>query len=472
MFTAIAFVLLVASWWTNFTTYPFHVDTGCYLNWAERIHEGWVPHRDCYLGYTPLGMYYFSLFSGLSLPGQISYRVALLLVQLGSAALLYALSGGLIRSRTLRVAAAVFFLFMTQVYDGRLIMLEDFVVFFGLLTVLLLLKTTAERPLPAFLTGVALFLAVFSKQYGVLFVPVVAVMMWFDRNGRRVTGKTARMRLLLVGLGFLIPFIAYVEYVGIGLVPLLVQLSGRGYGTNGLFSMADRLSDIRLIWFVCVAIISIVILRRRFRFDLFVITLTFLLTFSPLVVRGCLHYFLLMLPYGVLLLAYAFEYYFISDERPRRSPALKVLILAVCVSLFMAAFNNVHHSVYYASGDEGRKFLHDTVGMHKTTFHEDQEIAERINRTFPPGTPVMMIGFQQFSYLSGFYPPNRDVGYVFYRYDIRDRFDLSKIDNIVVVNIGLWSEAGEIIDELRADHEVVDSFPSEFYGTVELWRKK
>jgi len=156
---------LIWSWWTIFSI-PYDDDAGYYLSVAERINEGWKPYKDFCLHYTPVGLYYFAIFRKVFGGGYDVYKIAFLFVELCSAALLFVLSGSVVKNRPLRFAGALIFLLLYQAYEGNEIILEYFVVTFSLMTVSLLIIRKRTWYFPTFFAGTSLLLTVMSKQYG------------------------------------------------------------------------------------------------------------------------------------------------------------------------------------------------------------------------------------------------------------------------------------------------------------------
>ena len=92
-------------------------DGSCYLSVGDRIADGWVLYKDMITMYTPLAMYSFGLISYL-LGNHATYGIFIgfiLLLNLGSSFLGYAILSSKIKNKPLSILGACFIFFLNVV---------------------------------------------------------------------------------------------------------------------------------------------------------------------------------------------------------------------------------------------------------------------------------------------------------------------------------------------------------------------
>lgn len=207
-----------------------NADAGYYLGTVELIHQGFVPYRDFKLSYTPLFFYVLQVprwFMG-KYPDYTGFMLFLYLIVFLDAVLLSAIVNKVSKSWKWAWFSAIAFLVLYYYLDGAYFVLEACSVCFGLASMLVLMREK-QSTWSMTLSGVFAALAFLAKQYGVLFVGVVGVLLLFSD----VEWKKRMLNCLYAALGFCIVmalFVALFMISGLGIGELLNSLSGSSYG--------------------------------------------------------------------------------------------------------------------------------------------------------------------------------------------------------------------------------------------------
>lgn len=209
---------------------PVNADAGYYLGTVEMIHKGFIPYRDFKLSYTPLFFYILQIprwFMG-AYPDYSVYMLFLYFIVFLDAVLLAAIVKKISKSVKWAWFSAIAFLILYFYLDGAYFVLEACSVCFGLASMLLLMdeKQSVWRMI---LSGAFAALAFLAKQYGVLFVGVVGVLLLFSE----VEWKKRLLNCLYAAIGFcvvIVLFVAMYMMSGMGVDELMHSLSGSGYG--------------------------------------------------------------------------------------------------------------------------------------------------------------------------------------------------------------------------------------------------
>lgn len=467
--------VLIWSWWTIFYI-PLNPDAGYCLSSAERIYEGWKPYRDFHVHYTPVGLYYFALFRKILGEGYVVYKIAFLVVELCSAALMFLLSGSVVKNRILRFAGTLLFLLLYLAYDGKHIVLEYFVVVFSLITILLLNINTKKWFFRSFFAGIFFLLTVMSKQYGVIIIPVLIILLFKDPEDFSLNFKLGAMRTAIFLIGFFSALFIMVSYLDIDFLSFITQVSGRDYydkwGTakgiangrdyydkwgiaKGIAKMVISLFSWRNVWFIFVLLLSFAITVRKFQFNSFIILLLCILSFGPLYVQTYPHYYQLILPYSVILLLSIVEYYFLSKPRLKRNWFETTCLFFLCISLLFTISFTLKETIYFS--------------LNKETIQESLEISKRINKILPAGSPVLVINEPVFSYLCNFRPPTKENGYGFlYLENLKD-FNFMKIENILWFD-GFRIDYKNFLPKVEKTHKKISEFSISGNKKVEIWK--
>ncbi|MBR5378406.1 MAG: hypothetical protein IK135_04735 [Bacteroidales bacterium] len=223
-------ILLIGAYMLAAFRSPVNADAGYYLGTVELIHDGLVPYRDFKLDYTPLFFYILQIprwFMG-TYPNYTVYMLFLYVVVLLDAVLLAAIVKKISKSIKWAWFSAIAFLILYYYLDGAYFVLEACSVCFGLASMLMLMgeKQSVWRIM---LSGAFAALAFWAKQYGVMFVGVVGVLLLFSE----VEWKKRMLNCLYATIGFCVVmalFVALFMISGLGIEELVNALSGSGYG--------------------------------------------------------------------------------------------------------------------------------------------------------------------------------------------------------------------------------------------------
>lgn len=223
-------VLMIGAYLLAAFRSPVNADAGYYLGAVELIHKGLVPYRDFKLDYTPLFFYILQIprwFMG-TCPNYTVYMLFLYVVVFGDAVLLAAIVKRISKSVKWAWFSAIAFLILYYYLDGVYFVLEASSVCFGLFSMLMLLgeKQSVWRMM---LSGAFAALAFGAKQYGVVFIGVVGVLLLFSG----VEWKKRILNCLYASFGFCIVmalFVVLFMFSGLDVGELIDALSGSGYG--------------------------------------------------------------------------------------------------------------------------------------------------------------------------------------------------------------------------------------------------
>lgn len=207
-----------------------NADAGYYLGAVELIHNGFVPYRDFKLGYTPLFFYLLQIprwFMG-PYPAYTVYMLFLYLIVFLDAVLLAVIVRKISNSVKWAWFSAIVFLILYYYLDGAYFVLEACSLCFGIASMLMLMneKRSVWRTI---LSGAFAAMAFLAKQYGILFVGVVGVLLLLSK----VEWKTRILNCLYATLGFCVVLALFVSLFmisGVGIDELMNAISGSGYG--------------------------------------------------------------------------------------------------------------------------------------------------------------------------------------------------------------------------------------------------
>jgi len=195
-------LLAVVTHSVNMFHYPLYLgDEGIYLEqaWAV-IREGQLAPYTYFYDHAPAGWLWVAVWEFL-LPRHFltfgmainSARVLMVLIDAGSTALLYRIAHHMTHSHFAAIATAlVFTLSPLEIYYQRMVLLDNIMVFWLLLTLDLMLMET-RRIVPLLGSGFCFGMAVLCKENAVFFAPVLVYLLY-----HRVRG-TYRTRFSLAG---------------------------------------------------------------------------------------------------------------------------------------------------------------------------------------------------------------------------------------------------------------------------------
>lgn len=382
-------------------------DAPYYLTLARHLSAGEALYKDVMNDYTPLVIYFFSIFYWFAdNPNYLIFLTGQLLVILFSGLLVY---------RNLRLyqvdywcsamTAAAYCLALIS-SDGNYINLESFSVFFVLLAIYVV-----NRWQIYFLAGILLGFSFLCKQYGVLnFIPFVFLILISPIS---LALKTKRMVALGVGglLVFLL-FLAYYQFYENARIPdLLSQISGSSYSRYSIERQRSLLSVLIgakvFLLFVALLVYILVVLRKMNGVDWFYLT-GIIFCLVPVVLQGFQHYFINTFPYLFVWLGLL-----INRLQGRHVRITNVALLVVVLITSSVLIKRLFH---YAPAN----------AIQRST-------SLKLSASLPAGSDVFIDGSLRYLYVSNSYnnPLRATVGFD-YTYPVVTLLTGSKFDYVII----------------------------------------
>lgn len=321
-------------------------DSGYYLKIAYDLAGGMSFFKDLNCSYSPLVMYiysipfYFNKDTGLSMLFVYAYVIYPLI-----GFFFYKVLAYFDVKKNRRLFFTLVLITANFTLEGFHILLEPYVLLFQLiaLSILLVYKTNRWMLL---LSGIFVFLAFFSKQYGIFILPAFLYFLYNEANNRRNFLFCA----LFLCIGFLIPLfllgIYFVAFEGLTAQNFICRLfgisalkgdeyiTGIGYSLKGLM---ERLWQF-VLKFPFIIMIPLVFIRKKgkipskkTRFSL----LLLLGSLSQLYFAYYDHYFQLITPYAIIVVVRLYKRRHKSQYR-----ILQVFSLFFIVVSFFKLYNN------------------------------------------------------------------------------------------------------------------------------------
>lgn len=328
--------------------YPWlDVDSGYYLKIAYDLSNGYSFFKDIGCGYTPMGMYIYSL--PIMLYPQISASLLflyLLLIYAISIFLFYKIIKGFGVDKPMRILYSFLLLVALFTNQGTYFLLEPIVLLFQLGAILLVLKGIKHNKTLFFLfSGVAIFFAFYSKQYGLFIVPGILVLLSIYTNSL----KNLIYRFVVVGIGFFLPFFIIVSFQhlvnDLSIIDILKRFSGIDYVVGD-----QEITGVHYSFKKFMKSISLFLVQFPFVFSLFFLktsrsdwknkqVIAFLLlavfSFSQLYFAGYRHYYQLIVPYILLL-------FLLLVSKKQNQGYLFVRKIAVYLAIFFILPASIH----------------------------------------------------------------------------------------------------------------------------------
>lgn len=315
---------------------PINSDAGTYLSLAEKSAAGEVFYRDIKVFYTPIALYLFSGVArvGGSGVGYEDYLLFILLIHIINAGGVYALSGFISQNIWVRVISAVASLILTLTYEGEFINLEPFCVLFAWISIYAGLRGETHNAWYG-LAGLAAALCFLSKQYGLVAGFPLALLLVYSLFTKPVRGGI--IRIAWATAGFVLPFIMLLGYqervIGISSWAIISEwFASSDYGNYQFWPAAIAWIRNNLISIPMLILLPVVIHRKWQNLKVWIFLSAWLVFAIPFYVQTFQHYFLLSLPFGILLGVYIWETAY-NDLRLRKWGVLLCLIMAGSMGL-------------------------------------------------------------------------------------------------------------------------------------------
>ncbi len=392
----IALLLLLIAWYVKILlSYEYlGQDAGYYLKIAYDLSNGLSYYSDFNSVYTPLGMYIYSI------PFYFNQNVNLLVFQIG-VGLLYVINAFLffkvskwVNSDTkYRLFFTLLMLLMQFKLQGLHILLEPIVLFFILCALVMMFKGK-EKNIYFFYSGVFVFLAFYTKQYGLFVVPsIVFFILYSSKNRKEYCEKT-----LLFFIGLLLPVVVLIVcyYSCFSIKELVFKLLGKTPENSPFIITAPNYTYKGLIYklkqvtymFPFIPLIALAFFKRTKL--VWVVLLLFLCSLTQLYFAYYYHYFQLIVPFIILLILA------IDVKIMRKTSVAVLLITGVFIG---ASFITV--------------IKEDKKQKDKAAYQAQTAIA--LSKCLPTESEVYLHGVSQAYYFKNKYgsPNTQKIGYAF-----------------------------------------------------------
>ena len=313
-------VILLAYIITSFIFPYISPDSGFYLKIAHDLANGVSFYKDLNVAYTPLGMYIYSvLFEFLPNPGFWILNSFVVIIYICNALLLNRILNNFMLDARLKLLLSLAYLIGFYILQGTHILLEQFVLLFQLLAVLLVLKWEKKNKRYLLWTiGCFCFCAFFTKQYGLSILPAIVYLI-FKKQNRVLQLSSSYLNL---ALGFIFPFlmvfIYFTYYLNLPALDLLKRVAGIDVlageevitGVNYSFNrFIESVLNFLIKAPLLILLIILLIKNRSWIKDIKAIFLLLLILGGSmqLIFASYAHYYQLILPFGILLLGYILQ---------------------------------------------------------------------------------------------------------------------------------------------------------------------
>jgi len=337
-------------------------DSAYYICIAERIIDGFKPYVDVNLGYTPLYIYIMAFLKwACQIPTGMYWPYLLLhyLMQIGISFAIYGIAHKFGSSKRIAIFGAWLYLMMSHWLHGNAVLLEIPSVFFGMVSICLLLLFKDKNKWNNVWIGTIAACSFLSKQYGLGFLVLdLFIMMVINRR----TWKECSLFIL----GYIIPICCCILIFG----NAFIQGVFNGYGTTAAASAgydislnAKISSIIENLWYfyymvcpfilVCVFCFGEAIKQRRI-WTLMVGILGILgFSLEFYFSGGQLHYYQYQAPFAILIITEI-----LSINNVKWVQYLKyVLLVWVVVVTFYKTYNNRVYKQYIKGNKRTEQLL-------------------------------------------------------------------------------------------------------------------
>lgn len=352
-------------------------DASIYLSYARDIAAGKVLYIDLPCTYTPLVIYINSFIFNIFNFQYLYFILFQYLIILISAIFLFKLS--MLFRKDTNNSILTCFLYLLTVFssDGIDFVLEPYLLLFCILAIYLLYKQI-------FLwSGVLIGLCFLSKQYGLVYYPILLILLYLER----VLSLKTFFRFTS---GFIIPQFLFLSvmilYYDISIENLLTQLSGKLYYFDGS-TFEVGLLEYLIGGKVLFSLVTLYFIIFKFNKNSIPFLLMIMLSLAPTLIKTYQHYFLISFPIFYLL--------WIKSEMK------ELLIINKIIFLFMIILNSF--------------LLINRITNYKYK-REDQIInSAKALKNYPRGSEVLIEGEIMYLYLLNDYrnPLDKEHGYRF-----------------------------------------------------------
>lgn len=367
---------------------PINADASYYLAIPRLIMDGYAPFRDFALSYTPLSFYMMCLPRFL-FGDSFGISMAFLYVaQIVNIFLVKRLCDRYTDSALMSWLYAMLFALASLCLDGQKYVLEPFVLMFGL-SALLVLETNRDSCIAVISAGLLCFCSFMCKQYGLGFICMSVVWVALNAGTNRIIIKT-EVRLIA---GFVIGMLLSLFLAALNRIPIenIITLAGSDYARHGIRGLVSGWMKLifvlpALLFAVVVAISNI---KDALKDKVLICSVLGMAGYSiPLLVRSYRHYLLLIIPFGIMLIAAAAGL-FKRDKWKSRFEFF--VLLTLLIPMVQLAIKDCH----MISSDERTAQIN---------------LAAELSEAVPVGTKDVFVSFPLLaeSFINQYLPPKMD----------------------------------------------------------------
>ncbi|MCL3779833.1 hypothetical protein EMN47_05455 [Prolixibacteraceae bacterium JC049] len=289
-------------------------DSSYYLKIAHNMVNGAAFFKDIGCGYTPLGMYIYSL--PLYINPELSIRflqVFQLVIVAIHCLLFYKILAQFQLSRNQKILFTLISIVALMTHQGNRFLLEPIVLLFQLATIFFIQKwQSSEKTQYLFVAGIALFLAFFSKQYALFIAPGIAY--WLFTNSKNIKYFFINSLIFSAGVITVLCITGFFNYYQHQISPIefvqrllgLEYLSGDEIITGANYSVKKFFRSFNRFNFEFPIFAAFILFRNKIKIswknENFIWILFALGSMAQLYFAGYRHYYQLIIPY--LLLAF------------------------------------------------------------------------------------------------------------------------------------------------------------------------
>ena len=341
------------------------VDESGYMFIGNSILHDSIVYKD--YGTNKLPGIHFLLAFVFSIFGKSFYaaRAVTFMFNALSAVILFSLGRRLWNKETGMLSSILFLIGISiPAYQGYYAMTEPFMVFFGLLGILLFFNFKSEHWIYLTLAGFLIGVSTLFKQSGVLFLAAIFIFyilkLWIPENRTKGYLKDSIKSLFLIGSGFIIPIIIVLVYFwymnALGSLVYCVFSSyshfGRSFYLSNIFYQFISYSIIWVLSFVSILFISYEFITKKSKDAELFTVIWLLVSLYPLTIRQYGHYVIQIVPPACLLASISLIklYPILSLRSIKESLSklnhLKIFAIVCLLALILSSFACISYSEY------------------------------------------------------------------------------------------------------------------------------
>jgi 4-amino-4-deoxy-L-arabinose transferase-like glycosyltransferase len=400
-------IVIIAILHIIFLFKPVSTDAGAFLTIALGILKGNLPYVN-YFDHKPPGVYYL-LASFLSLENSIyAAKLGTMLFNMATAITLFFI-GKKLWNEQVGILSSIFYLAGLLVYEGCYILTEPFLAFFSSLAILCFVEYYSTKKYSyLFLSGIMIGISMLFKQTGIL---TLFGIFFFYLLGI-IRSKQVNIYIkndIILSIGFLLPIVLTVFYFYSvnalnDLIYCVFSVNLHSYPTAGVLTFLYcnylNIFQFPLIWILSISGVVIAVVHHFKAYDnknqnkeIF-ISILFVFSAIPIVIRQYPHYYIQILPFASLLASYTI----FKLKEPMKSifESDRLKIVAIFVILVLLAPTLVQISI-------------GTYSLKSYNLNDEMKIADYIKSHTKPDEKIFVTGQPKYYFLSDREPMNKNI---------------------------------------------------------------